>query len=169
MGIPSSSNDPRPCFWTRNISEPTVAVPCNMRFTLAHTTATLSLGCTGCEAFHANPTSSSSWRIRSSQHLPSRLAWTMRSEATAEAQPNTTNDSRGVQGGDGAVSSYPGPIVPRVGGAMPEQRPSWFRVPAPGGKHTKVQCSSTDRRSRHCRRRDFYLVCIRRHAVRGNP
>lgn len=117
---------------------------CNMRFTLVHTTATLSLGCTGCEAFHANPTTPSSLRIRSSQHHLNRLSWTLRSEATAEAQPNTTNNDRGVRGGDSAVSSYPGPIVPRVGGAMPEQRPSWFRVPAPGGKHTKVQCSSTD-------------------------
>ena len=29
-------------------------------------------------------------------------------------------------------------VIPRVGGDMPEgRRPDWFRVPAPGGKHTK--------------------------------
>ena len=40
----------------------------------------------------------------------------------------------------GRLSSYPGPVIPRVGGQMPEQRPGWFRVPAPGGKYTKVRC-----------------------------
>jgi len=28
-------------------------------------------------------------------------------------------------------------VVPRVGGAMPEKRPDWFRVPAPGGANTR--------------------------------
>ncbi|CAM9470413.1 unnamed protein product, partial [Choristocarpus tenellus] len=28
-------------------------------------------------------------------------------------------------------------MIPRVGGTMPEQRPGWFRVPAPGGEYTK--------------------------------
>jgi hypothetical protein len=27
--------------------------------------------------------------------------------------------------------------VPRVGAPMPEQRPAWFRVPAPGGSFTR--------------------------------
>lgn len=31
------------------------------------------------------------------------------------------------------------PVVPRVGAAMPDGRPDWFRVPAPGGKHTKFE------------------------------
>ena len=30
-----------------------------------------------------------------------------------------------------------GGVTPRVGGAMPAKRPDWFRVPAPGGDHTK--------------------------------
>jgi lipoyl synthase len=31
-------------------------------------------------------------------------------------------------------------VVPRVGGAMPGgKRPNWFRVPAPGGKHSKYE------------------------------
>jgi lipoic acid synthetase len=40
---------------------------------------------------------------------------------------------------DAAVSTAGGALViPRVGGDMPEgRRPDWFRVPAPGGKHTK--------------------------------
>jgi lipoic acid synthetase len=28
-------------------------------------------------------------------------------------------------------------VVPKVGGAMPEKRPDWFRVPAPGYEHTR--------------------------------
>lgn len=50
-----------------------------------------------------------------------------------------SSDARGSEGVEsGTLGSYPGPVIPRVGGAMPEQRPGWFRVPAPGGKHTKV-------------------------------
>ena len=30
-------------------------------------------------------------------------------------------------------------VIPRVGGAMPEKRPDWFRVPAPGGEHTRFK------------------------------
>lgn len=45
---------------------------------------------------------------------------------------------RSAVGVDGSTSSYPSPLIPRVGGAMPKQRPGWFRVPAPGGKYTKV-------------------------------
>lgn len=51
-------------------------------------------------------------------------------------------DDLPFDGDDAGVSSYPGPMVPRVGGTMPEKRPDWFRVPAPGGKDTKV-CSNT--------------------------
>jgi lipoic acid synthetase len=29
------------------------------------------------------------------------------------------------------------PLTPRVGDAMPERRPDWFHVPAPGGGHTR--------------------------------
>ena len=32
------------------------------------------------------------------------------------------------------------PVIPRVGGKMPEgRRPNWFHVPAPGGKNTKFE------------------------------
>lgn len=43
-----------------------------------------------------------------------------------------------ISSSDDTLSTYAGPVVPRVGGAMPETRPGWFRVPAPGGKDSKV-------------------------------
>ena len=45
----------------------------------------------------------------------------------------------------GRLSDLPAPghVIPRVGKQMPDQRPGWFRVPAPGGKYTKVSTEST--------------------------
>ncbi|CAM9342583.1 unnamed protein product [Ascophyllum nodosum] len=41
----------------------------------------------------------------------------------------------------GRLSDLPAPghVIPRVGKQMPDQRPGWFRVPAPGGKYTKFE------------------------------
>lgn len=66
--------------------------------------------------------------------MPARLRLARRRD-TMEASAPTT-----AEGDNVAQNSYPGPMIPRVGGEMPEQRPGWFRVPAPGGKHTKVSC-----------------------------
>lgn len=38
-----------------------------------------------------------------------------------------------------AVENELGTIIPRVGGDMPNSRPSWFRVPAPGGPGSKFE------------------------------
>lgn len=38
-----------------------------------------------------------------------------------------------------ATQTSSAPAVPRVGKPMPEFRPDWFHVPAPGGKHTKFE------------------------------
>lgn len=112
-----------------------------MRSTVSSAAATLALGCAACEAFHV-PTSaqtpqgtvaiaSKSMRLRRGRLLH------MEAASTAE-NSNVDTYVVGAADSDTLVGSYPGPVVPRVGGAMPEQRPGWFRVPAPGGKHTKV-------------------------------
>ena len=85
--------------------------------------AVLAITCCTCDAFRTS--------IPVAMPARARLA---RRRATMEASEPTTAGT----GDNAAQSSYPGPVIPRVGGEMPEQRPGWFRVPAPGGKHTKV-------------------------------
>lgn len=84
----------------------------------------LAITCGSCDAF----------RTSIPVAMPARLRLARR-RATMEASAPTTAESSDKS----AQSSYPGPMIPRVGGDMPEQRPGWFRVPAPGGKHTKVR------------------------------
>lgn len=97
-----------------------------MRSAFASAVASLAVTC---DAFYSMPTAvcprSTSLRLAHSGSSGG---------VSTEASTPTTAES------DAATSSsYPGPVTPRVGGAMPEQRPGWFRVPAPGGKHTKVR------------------------------
>lgn len=112
-----------------------------MRLTVAPATASLALGCAGCEAFHV-PIASS--RTRNSQCCleSSSLSGVQGVRGVPAMEATATTQSSILEGASGetasSVSSYPGPVVPRVGSAMPKQRPGWFRVPAPGGKHTKV-------------------------------
>lgn len=102
-------------------------------------TATLALTSASCEAFLVpafTPQGSSTSTVtgmRSSR----RSSVSMEVSAKPEVgEADTINSS------DNPLSSYPGPVIPRVGGAMPEKRPGWFRVPAPGGKDSKVSISS---------------------------
>lgn len=82
----------------------------------------LAITCGSCDAF----------RTSIPVAVPARLRLARRRATMETSAPPTAADENTAQ------SSYPGPMIPRVGGAMPEQRPGWFRVPAPGGKHTKV-------------------------------
>lgn len=102
--------------------------PSTMRSKATSATATLVLACAACEAFHVP--ASTARGTRTSMRSARRL------RASTEAASGL--DATEVDDGTGALSSYPGPMIPRVGGKMPEQRPGWFRVPAPGGQHTKV-------------------------------
>ena len=55
-----------------------------------------------------------------------RKATTDDKEQATRSKPSTISTAGGAL------------VIPRVGGDMPEgRRPDWFRVPAPGGKHTK--------------------------------
>ncbi|CAN0377216.1 unnamed protein product [Pylaiella littoralis] len=69
-------------------------------------------------------------------YIPPSVAMPPKSSSGVSTEATTPTT---VDGDAATLSSYPGPMVPRVGGAMPEQRPGWFRVPAPGGKHTKYE------------------------------
>lgn len=118
-----------------------------MRPTLSSATATLVLVCAMCEAFNI-PASirhgGGSLRSASRSRRISIGTEISPSETTVPSHSKgavADDDAGGLGGsrGDGEVrSSYPGPVIPRVGGEMPNERPGWFRVPAPGGKHTKV-------------------------------
>lgn len=115
-----------------------------MRSTLSTlATATLSLTWATCEAFHVpapcKPQGGASARSR-------RVGRVRMVDASAAA--SSIAGGEGVE--KGTLGSYPGPVIPRVGGAMPEQRPGWFRVPAPGGKHTKVCARCPSMLSRVC-------------------
>ncbi|CAM9256567.1 unnamed protein product [Chrysoparadoxa australica] len=60
--------------------------------------------------------------------------------AFVQTTPAPTLDHSVALNGE-VSSSYPGPVVPvtpKVGGEMPETRPNWFRVPAPG-VHTRYE------------------------------
>lgn len=96
-------------------------------FTLVMTS--VAMGCTSVMAFSPpvcvrNPEAV----LLPSIHLSRRVCVPrMQAEASHAAL-----DSHSHASGDHGSS------VPRVGGPMPAERPGWFRVPAPGGKHTKV-------------------------------
>ncbi|CAN0105401.1 unnamed protein product [Ectocarpus sp. 12 AP-2014] len=96
-----------------------------MRSKLPSAAAALAIIRASCEAFHVPPSSGSSLCMRS---VP---------EASSSSRGSSSMPTTEVDGP--TQTSYPGPVIPRVGGAMPEQRPGWFRVPAPGGKHTKYE------------------------------
>lgn len=99
-----------------------------MGSTLSSAAATLALACAACEAFLVPGSPSlGGTSIRSLREVKLGVA----------VSPDADTDAIGEP-----LGSYPGPMIPRVGGAMPDQRPGWFRVPAPGGKDSKVGCIS---------------------------
>ena len=111
-----------------------------MRSKFSSATATLALTCASCEAslvpaFTPQQCSSTS----TTTGMQSLLKRSVSMEV--QAKPDV-GEAGTINSSDNTLSNYPGPVVPRVGGAMPKQRPGWFRVPAPGGKDSKVCVSS---------------------------
>lgn len=111
--------------------------------------ATLAITCGSCDAFRGTvPSMPSPVPAAVAARNTATAGWlrlgrrrnTLGMQAGASSTPSAA-EGEGQDGDAVAPSSYPGPVIPRVGGAMPEQRPGWFRVPAPGGKHTKVRPS----------------------------
>lgn len=92
----------------------------------------LALSCASCEAFHMRVRSAG---LRSPRRSATRGNRVTRMEASSSSSSSTAPP---VEADGHSLNSNAGATIPRVGGAMPEQRPGWFRVPAPGGKHTKV-------------------------------
>ncbi|CAM9292130.1 unnamed protein product [Discosporangium mesarthrocarpum] len=96
-----------------------------MRCTAVQGAILLASGCASCGAF-----------ITPSNVVSSRRPWSNPSENSRHSRCRLQDVEAGSMG-EASASSYSGPMIPKVGGPMPETRPSWFRVPAPGGDYTK--------------------------------
>ena len=110
-----------------------------MRSKFSSAMATLVLTSASCEAFLVPAFTLQG----SSTNTPTGTQSSRSSSVSMEvrAKPEV-GEADIISSSDSTVSSYPGPVIPRVGGTMPEKRPGWFRVPAPGGKDSKVCVSS---------------------------
>eukprot|EP00904_Undaria_pinnatifida_P013245 jgi/Undpi1/9050/HiC_scaffold_26.g11510.m1 len=107
-----------------------------MRSRFASTTATLALTSASCEAFLLPACTAQGGSPASTAGIRTLRRSNVGMEVRAAPE---VGEADTISSSDDTLSTYAGPVVPRVGGAMPETRPGWFRVPAPGGKDSKYE------------------------------